>query len=116
MRSLRRCHAPDERGRGATTDAVALVRPLGVVVAHEAIEGTLQGRAAREVAAPEHHAPEFLEDRALPPLDEAVGPGMAGFRASVAEAEVTTGGIKAPLNSGPPSVSTRRTGQPARWK
>ena len=43
MRSLRRRHAPDERGRGTTADAVALVGPLMVVVADEAVEGTLQG-------------------------------------------------------------------------
>src|SRR5262244_2709909 len=121
MRSLRRRRAPDECGRGATADAVALMRPFGVVVVHEAVEGAVQGRAAREVASPEHHAPEFLEDRALQPFDEAVGPGMARLRAGMAEAELATGDIKGalelkvPLNSGPPSVSTRRTGQPARW-
>jgi hypothetical protein len=32
---------------------------LGVVVAHEAIEGPLQYRASREVAAAEGHAPEL---------------------------------------------------------
>ena len=102
MRSLRCRHAPDERGRGATADAVALVRPLGVGVAHEAIEGTLQGRAAREVASPEHHAPELLEDRALQPFDEPVGPGMAGFRAGVPEAKLATGDIKGALEFRPP--------------
>src|SRR4030095_13144598 len=96
MRSLRCRHTPDERGRGSTADAVALVRPLGVVVAHEAIEGALQGRATRKVAAPEHHAPELLENRALQPFDEAVGPGMAGFRTSVPKAELATRGIKGP--------------------
>src|SRR5258706_2097312 len=101
MRSLRCRHTPDERGRGSTADAVALVRPLGVVVPHEAIEGALQGRAAREVAAPEHHAPELLEDRALQPFDEAVGPGMARFRAGVAEAELATGDIKSALEFRP---------------
>ena len=93
MRSLRCRHTPDERGRGSTADAVALVRPLGVVVAHEAIEGALQGRAAREVASPEHHAPEFLEDRALQPFDEPVGPGMAGFRAGVPYTSASTWGL-----------------------
>src|SRR6266480_1660713 len=101
MRSLRRRHAPDERARGSTANAVALVRSLGVVVAHEAIEGALQGRAAREVTAPEHHAPELLEDRALQPFDEAVGPGMAGFRARVPEAELATGDIKGALEFRP---------------
>ena len=81
MRSLHCRHAPDERGRGATADAVAVVWPLGVVVMHEAVEGALQARAAGEAASPEHHAPEFLKDRTLQPFDKAVGPGMAWFRA-----------------------------------
>src|SRR4029453_13600956 len=97
MKSLRRRHTPDERGRGSTADAVALVRSLGVVVVHEAIEGALQGRAAREVAAPELHAPELLEDRALQPFEEAVGPGMTGFRARVPQAQFSTGDIKGAL-------------------
>src|SRR4029077_17217883 len=97
MRSLRHRHAPDERGRGSTADAVALVGPFMVVVAHEAIEGALQGRAAREGASPEHHAPELLEDRALQSFDEAVRPGMARFRAGVPEAQRATGDIKGPL-------------------
>src|SRR5215467_2753947 len=101
MRSLRRRRAPDECGRGATADAVALMRPLGVVVVHEAVEGAVQGRAAREVASPEHHAPEFLEDRALQPFDEAVGPGMARLRAGMAEASSRQATSKVPLNSGP---------------
>src|SRR5215831_15901743 len=100
MRSLRRRRAPDECGRGATADAVALMRPLGVVVMHEAIKGALQGRAAREVASPEHHAPEFLEDRALQPFDEAVGPGVARFGPRVPQAEFATGDIKLPLELG----------------
>src|SRR5882724_9256496 len=97
MRSLRCRHAPDEGGRGSTADAIALVRTLGVVVPHEAIEGPLQGRAAREVATPKHHAPELLEDRALQPFDEAVGPGVARFGARVPEAELAAGRIKRPL-------------------
>ena len=109
MRSRRHRHAPDERGRGSTADAVALVRPLGVVVAHEAIEGALQSRAAREVASPEHHAPELLEDRALQPFDEAVGPGMARVVRVCRRRSARQATSKAPLNSGPPAVSTRRT-------
>jgi len=38
-----RRHAPDRRGRGATADAIAVVRALRVVVTHEAIEGPLPG-------------------------------------------------------------------------
>src|SRR5918996_1632555 len=96
MRSLRR-HTPDQRGRGSPTEAIALVRALGVVVAHEAVEGPWQGRPTGEVAATEDHAPELLENRALQPFDEAVGPGMTGFRARMAEAELATGHIKGPL-------------------
>src|SRR5678816_2941826 len=97
MRSLRCRHAPEERAWGSAADTVALVRPLGVVVMHEAVEGALQGHAAREVASPEDHTPELLENRALQPFDEAVRPGVARLRAGVSEAEVVAGDIKRPL-------------------
>ena len=100
MSSLHRRHAPDERGRGSTADAVALVRPLGVVVTHETVEGLLQGRPTGEIASSEHHAPQFLENRALQPFDKPVGPGMTRFRAGVSEAEVVAGDIKRPLELG----------------
>src|SRR5882762_8831577 len=93
-------HAPDQRSRGATADAIACVRALGVVVPHEAIEGLLQRGARREVAAPEHHAPVLLENRALQAFDEAVGPGVARFGARVPEAELAAGRIKRPLELG----------------
>src|SRR5438552_16986192 len=111
MTSLWR-HAPDQRSRGATADAIALVRALSVVVPHEAIEGPLQRPARREVAAPEHHAPVLLENRALQALDEAVGPGVARFGAR--SPSWRQAASNAPWNSGPPSVRTRRTGHPAR--
>src|SRR4029434_8032577 len=116
MRSLRRRHAPDERGRGATADAVALVRPLGVVVAHEAIEGTRHGREAREVASREHTGQSSWRivpcSRSTKPLVQA----WRGFVRVWRRPSSRQAASKAPLNSGPPSVSTRRTGQPARWK
>src|SRR5216117_264443 len=99
MTSLWR-HAPDQRSRGSTADAIALVRALGVVVPHEAIEGPLQRRARREVAATEHHPPVLLENRALQAFDEAVGPGVARFGARVPEAELAAGRIKRPLELG----------------
>ena len=99
MTSLWR-HAPDQRSRGSTADAIPLVRALGVVVPHEAIEGPLQRRARREVAAPEHHAPVLLENRTLQAFDEAVGPGVARFGARVPEAELAAGRIKRPLELG----------------
>src|SRR5262252_10154562 len=73
------------------------MRALGVVVAHEAVEGPLQRRARREVAAPEGHAPELLENRALEALNKPVGPGVTRFGASVPQAEVATGDIKGAL-------------------
>src|SRR5262245_11436746 len=90
-------HAPDERGRGPTADAIALVRPFVVVVAHEVVEGPLQRRATGEVAATEDDAPELLENRALQPFDEPVGPGMARFRPRMAEVELAAGHIKGAL-------------------
>src|SRR5882762_7431858 len=108
MTSLWR-HAPDQRSRGSTADAIALVRALGVVVPHEAIEGPLQRRARREVAAPEHHAPVLLENRARQAFDEAVGPGVAWFGARVRRPSWRQAAANAPWNSGPPSVRTRRT-------
>src|SRR5256885_13228462 len=70
----RRHHAPDKSGRGSTANAIALVRALGVVVAHEAVEGPLQGHATGEVVPTEGHTPVLLENRALQPFDKAVGP------------------------------------------
>src|SRR5437773_11456057 len=83
----RRHHAPDQSGRGSTANAIALVRALGVVVAHEAVEGPLQGHATGEVVPTEGHTPVLLENRALQPFDKAVGPGMARFGARVPDAE-----------------------------
>src|SRR5438067_694190 len=100
MRSPRWRHAPDQRGRRSSADAIALVRALGGVVPHEAVESALQRRATGEVAATEGHPPELLENRALQAFDEAVGPGMAGFRARVPETELATGDIKRALELG----------------
>src|SRR2546425_8845480 len=97
MRSRLRRHAPDQSGRGSTADAITFVRARRVVVPHEAVEGPLQSRAVGEVAAPEGHPPELLENRTLQPFDETVRPGMARFSAGVPETELTTGGIKRPL-------------------
>src|SRR3982074_3679668 len=112
MRSLRR-HTPDQCGRGSTAEAIALVRALAVVVAHEAVKRPLQGRATGEVVAPEGDPPVFLENRALQPFDEAVGPGMAGLGACVPDAELTTGRIKGPLELGP-AIGEDATHRPSR--
>ena len=66
----------EERGRGAAPEPVPLMRPVAIVVAHELIEGVLQGAAAGEVPPAEGHAPVLLQDGALQALDEPVGPGM----------------------------------------
>src|SRR2546428_10689997 len=103
MTSLRR-HTSDERGRGSTPHAIALMRTLGVVVAHEVGEGALQGRPVGEVAATEDHTPELLENRALLPFDEAVGPGIPRFGARVPDAALATSRIQRALELRPTIV------------
>jgi hypothetical protein len=83
----RRARPGSDRGRGS-------LGGVGHVVAHEPVEGPLQSGATGEVAPTEDHAPELLKNRALQPLDEAIGPGMSGFRAGMAKAELATGPIK----------------------
>src|SRR5216110_1979836 len=97
----RRHHAPDKSGRGSTANAIALVRALGVVVAHEAVEGPLQGHATGEVVPTEGHTPVLLENRALQPFDKAVGPGMARFGARVTNPELATRLIEGAFEFGP---------------
>src|SRR3989442_6145352 len=82
--------APDERGRGATAHSVALMGTVLVVVAHEGVQRALEREAAREVPTAKDHAPVLLQDGALQPLDEAVGPGMARFGARVTNPERAT--------------------------
>jgi hypothetical protein len=100
MSSLRGRHAPDERGRRSSADAIALVGALGVVVADEAVKSPLQSCPSGEVATTEDDPPQLLENRALQALDEAVGPRMARFGAPVAETEVAAGDIKRSLELG----------------
>src|ERR687897_2452718 len=89
MMSVPNC-SPHERGRGATAHAIALMGPLLVVVAHEAVQRALKGKPTGEVPPAKDHAPVLLQDGALQPLDEAVGPAMARFGARVPNAEVPT--------------------------
>src|SRR6266568_8999867 len=112
MSSLRR-HAPDELGRGSTTHAIALVRALGVVVPHEAVEGPLQGHASGEVVPTEGHTPVLLENRALQPFDKAVGPGMARFGARVPDVQLAAGRIKRALELRP-AIGEDAAHRPAR--
>src|SRR5207253_8493226 len=97
----RRHHAPDKSGRGSTANAIALVRALGVVVAHEAVEGPLQRPATGEVVPTEGHTPVLLENRALQSFDKAVDPGMARFGARVPDVELAAGRIKRALELRP---------------
>src|SRR5437660_7676346 len=93
--------APDQSGRSSTPEAIALVRALGVVVPHEAVEGPLQGRATGEVVPTEGYTPVLLENRALQSFDKAVGPGMARFGARVPDVELAAGRIKRALELRP---------------
>src|SRR3979411_387141 len=123
--------APEERGRGTAADAIALVGPLVIVGLHERLETPLQGRPTGEVAATKGHAPMFLQDRALEPFDEAVGPGMPRLRPGMAQAQGAAGVIERAFElggaaggragqppagagaGGPPGASTGRVAQPA---
>src|SRR5205085_3818235 len=92
--------APDERGRGATSHPVALMRPVFVVVAHEAVQRALQSEATGEVPTAKDHAPVLLQDGALQPFDEAVGPGVPRLRARVTNPELATRVIEGALEFG----------------
>src|SRR5688572_28525874 len=92
--------APHERGRGATPHAIALMGTLLVVIAHEAIQRSLKGDATGEVPLAKDHAPVLLQDGALQPLDEAVGPRMARLGARVTDAELATGLIEGAFEFG----------------
>jgi len=103
----------EEAPRGSTASAVAVMRPLVVVEAQEAVEGELELRELREIAAAKLDAPVLMRNRSLQSFDETVGPGMARLCARVADAELSACLSESPLNSLPPSVSTRSIGQPA---
>lgn len=110
-----RSGAPEERGRGAATEAIALVRPLVIVGLHECLQTALQRRPAGEVAAdgrPRASAPAgsrlAAARRTRSSTHAAASSGCGGGRASDRRHRTP------PLNSGPPSVSTRRSRQPAR--
>jgi hypothetical protein len=80
--------APERGGWSLAAETVSAMRTLMVVEAQKPVEAALQGRPAGEVAPAEGHAPVLLQDRALQPLDKTIGPGMAGFRARVAQPEL----------------------------
>jgi rhamnosyl/mannosyltransferase len=73
------------------------MRTLGVIEAHEFGQTPGERRPAGEVPAAKLHPPVFLENGALQPLDEPVGPGMPRLGARVPNAQGVTGVIEGPL-------------------
>src|SRR5436309_573945 len=86
--------APEPCRRWVAPEAVALVRPMFVVEADKAVEAPRQCGARGEVAATKLHAPVLLQDRALQPLDKAIGPGVARLGPGVPNAVSATGLIE----------------------
>src|SRR2546426_12564135 len=60
----------------------------------------------------EGDAPVLLQDRALQPLDEAVGPGMAWLGSGVAQAQLPTGLIEGSVELGAPVGQDAPQGPP----
>jgi len=85
--------SPKERGWSAAAEPVPDAAGRGCS-SHELIQRVLQAAAAREVPPAEGHAPMLLQDRALQPLDEPIGPGLARLGAGVANPERPTGLIE----------------------
>ena len=79
--------SPEDRGGWMAPESIALMGPVVIVEAQEAVERTLQRRPAREVPAAEDDPPVLLQDRPLQPFDEAIGPGMSRLRPGVANAQ-----------------------------
>src|SRR5258705_2949585 len=104
--------APEERGWGTAADAIALVAPLVIGGRHERLETPLQGRPTGEVAATKGDAPMFLQDRALEPFDEAVGPGMPRLRPGMAQSQGAAGLIERAFELGA-AVGEHATQPPA---
>jgi len=92
-----RAHAEDERGRRAPTGAMAVMRSVEVVEAHELLERALERRPAGEVVPAEHQPPALVQNRLLKPFDEPVRPGMPPLGARVADADGGAGLIEGPL-------------------
>src|SRR5215510_7439107 len=89
------------------------MRTFMVVEVQKRVEAPLQRRPTGEVAPTEGHAPVLLQDCALQPLHEAIGPGMPGFRARVAEPQLATGHVEGAMEFGAP-IGQDATQPPAR--
>jgi hypothetical protein len=62
-----RPRAEDERRWRAAADAIAVVGPLRVVEAHEALESAMKGGPVGEAVPAEGHAPVLVQDGLLKP-------------------------------------------------
>jgi len=89
MRSVRR--TGEQVGWRAAAQPVTLVGAPFVVELHEAIETALHRVAAREVLATKLDPPVLVQDRALQPFDEAVGPRMPRQRPRMSDTEPAAG-------------------------
>src|SRR5262245_18881180 len=76
--------AEEDRSRSAPADPGAVMRPIKVVTRHEPAQAVVQRRPTRAVVAAEDAPPVLSEDRRLPPLNEAVGPGRSRRDAGLA--------------------------------
>src|SRR2546425_2683325 len=93
----RRRGAVEQRRGRLASEAVALMRSLVVIEAHELGQTSRERGTAGEVAAPKLHPPVLLENGALQPLDEPVRPWMARLGARVPEAKLPAGVIERSL-------------------
>src|SRR5262245_28986284 len=104
----------EDLSRGAAVKPIALVRTLEVVEAEVVVEIALHRGDGRVVGPPEGTAPQLGQDRPLQPLDEAIGPGVSGLRATVLDAQSRTGVVEGPAELAAPSVRMARIAWPAR--
>lgn len=71
-----------------------MVGPFVIVEAKVALERGLELPEPGEVAAPELHPPMVVQDRVLEALDEAVGQGVPGLRAGMADDPAGPAGLR----------------------
>src|SRR5262245_25866123 len=93
---------PEQGGGSVAAEAVAVMRAFMIVEVQKRVEASLQRRPTGEVAPAEGHTPMLLQDRALQPLHEAIGPGVPGFRARVAEPPLAAGHVEGAMEFGSP--------------
>src|SRR5207244_13376490 len=70
------------------------MRAIEVVEVQEVPEAAIERGTAREVVAPEYHAPVLGEDGLLQTLDKAIGPGVPGFNPRVANTQRHAGRVE----------------------